>query len=299
MRKLLIGCGIVASGTVVLLIVAGMLVSSWFKSRFPDADKLEKRRAEILQRFGDPDDFVPPTDGGLPADRVATFVALRESLAVKRDLAADHLATLYSEVKRDRPEKRSTPEKISDALRLAQGSAAMLTSAFEYIGVGQRALMAAGMSPGEYDFYYALTTRAWLGFDPLAHAGDVADVRDEVREGERDLERRFERQLRNAQRTLKGKSTRTPQEEKLLQAVDEQLEAAASSTRVPFEAALPPGWSAALEPHRARLQAVLPSRPAAVLLDIIRSGSDSDHFRWQNNREWRRSPHKADSTLSL
>ena len=211
MRKVLIGCGIVAALFVVVLIVGGVVVSSWVKSKFPDTDRIESRQAEMRERFGDPDRFTPPLDGGIPRDRLEIFVALRDSLTAPRDSAAAGLARFVRETKRDRPQDRGRLGKISDAIGMAQGGADMVSGILSYFGRLQEMMLDAGMGDGEYAYWYCLTALSWLEWDPLASPdldqvlhdidmqGDAAELRGQ-------LLRTYRRQLGNLRRDLAAKA---------------------------------------------------------------------------------------------
>lgn len=305
MRKILIGCGVLVGFVVMVLVIGGIVAASWFKKRFPDMARIEDLQKEVRDRFGPPEAFVPPTDGRLPADRIAIFAAMRDSLAIKRDAAAVGLgqfvemAERAQEKERDPHHKPNKIEELSQAYRMATDGAAMFAGAFDYATTVQRTMLATGMGLGEYQWYYVLTTWAWLGFDPRQHAGDTRDVVEHVDREYRELARNFDQQLENARRALEAKPSRTPDEEAFLERLRRELEDSGRSG-ARFASALPEGWEAALRPHRGKLQAALPDRPVEVLLDLI-TDTEDDHFKfdWQDRRRRRSREAETESTLSI
>jgi hypothetical protein len=291
MRKLLIGCGVLAGLLVVTLVVAGMLVSSWVKKRLPATERLEQMQAEVRERFGDPAAWVPPVGAELPADRVATFVALRESLATQRTEVAAGLDRFLHDAKASRPENPTRLEKILHGIGLAQGGFTMVSGLLDYVHARLRLGLANGMGEGEYAWYYALSTFAWLQWNPLAEEGKESalraiDMLNEAHEGRRELAHMFTAQLGSLRRALEEKTARTRAEEDLLQHVRTGLDAARGGDGLPLAGALPPAWAAALEPYRARLTATLPKEPAEIFLDwmLVQGERASVRFDWPGRR---------------
>src|SRR5262245_45983229 len=100
MRKFLIGCGVVFACVVLLNVIGFIVVTQWFKKRFPDADNIERVQAQLVERFGRPESYVPPLDGVPPAPRVALFVAMRDSLMPQRAAAAERLGRFVTQARR-------------------------------------------------------------------------------------------------------------------------------------------------------------------------------------------------------
>lgn len=291
MRKILVGCGVLAGLLVVTLVVAGMLVSSWVKKRLPDTDRLEQMQVEVRERFGDPEAWVPAVGAELPADRVATFVALRESLATRRTEVAARLDRFLRDAKASRPEDPTRIEKILHGIGLAQGGFTMVSGLLDYVNTRLRLDLASGMGEGEYAWYYALSTFAWLQWNPLIQeekesALRAIDMLNEARDGRRELTDTFTAQLRSLRRTLEEKPARTRTDEDLLQRLRAGLDAARGDDSLPLAGNLPPAWAAALEPYRARLTATLPKEPAEIFLDwmLVQGERASVRFDWPGRR---------------
>ena len=290
MRKVLIGCGIVAALLVAVLIVGGVVVSSWVKSKFPEVERIETTQTAMRERFGDPEEFTPPRDGSLPPERLEIFVALRESLSTRRDSAAVGLVRFVRQTKRTRAEDRGRMEKVLDVMQMARGGAEMTAGLLRYFGERQQMQLDRGMGDGEYTYWLALTALGWLAWDPFANPEVEAvfqgsDMRGDAAEAREALLRMFRQQLGNLRRDLEAVASRTPAEERTLKLVAAELDADRPAGAAPFRDSFPPEWAAALEPYRGRLTATLPSEPGAIFLDLLRSDSDGDHVRF----DWQRS----------
>ena len=245
MRKLLIGCGVAAALVVALLIAGGVFVASWFKKQFPEAGQLEKRRTEMVQKFGRPESFVPPLEGVPAAARLGNFVALRESLVIQRDAAAARLGSFVSEVQRGGSRDRGFITKVVDVVGKTEGGASMLSGMLDYMGKRTRLQLAAGMGEGEYDYLYALTTIAFLQWDPVTVGADSSglghrDFRKQIAAQKFELQSIFEQQLGNLQPALEKKTSRTADEEAMLAALCDELPAARQKNVSPSRGACRP-----------------------------------------------------------
>lgn len=296
MRKVLLTCAVVAGLFVVGVIVSGVVISSYLKSKFPDADKIDDMQAELHQRFGDRDAFTPPLDGLLPVDRLDLFVALRESLATRRDDAGNGLVTFVHRVKETEDSDRSALQKLGHTLSMAHGGADMVAGVVSYFADLQRLLLDGGMGDGEFAYWYCLTGFAWLEWEPLADAEldaslDELGLRRDVEDQRDDLLRLFHRHLRNARRELEAEGARTPEQERMLALIAEELDRDRAESATPFGERFPATWSETLAPYRSRLEAVLPTGPGAVFLDLSGLDAETSHwqFEWDDRSSHRRS----------
>lgn len=289
MRKLLIGCGVALALGVALLIAGGIVATSWFKKQFPEASQVEQRRAELVQKYGRPESYVPPSAGVPLPERLASFVALRESLVTEREEAATRLGSFVRETQRNRPAGRGFMAKLVDAVGMTQGGASMVSGMLDYMGRRSRMQVQAGMGEGEYDYLYSLTTFASLQWDPLTAGGDstarvARDLRKEIAAQKFELQSLFETQLGNLQKALEGQASRSADEESLLAALCTELPAAKQKNTFPFAGTLPPTIAAALAPYEGRLRAALPDTPMGALLDVLQVSEQEGgvRFRWGN-----------------
>ncbi len=291
MKKLLVGCAIAVGVCLTVLVLGGILVGSWVRGKLPDTKQLEQMQAQLQERFGAPESFVPPLGGVAGRDRIEQFVAVRESLTTHRANAAANLATFMHDVKRARPDGRPVMEKIVDAVSVAKGGTLMAGSMVDYFRTRDRLLLANEMGEGEYCYYYGMTSFAWLQWDPLSkpevrEALKRVEFLEEVESARARYGKLVARQLANTQKALEAKPERTPAEEAALGALRTELEASSRTDRFPYVGQMPAAAAAALEPYRARLQATLPRDPAEIALDLLRHDSDSKgRMRWGKHRQ--------------
>src|SRR5262245_11460831 len=97
------------------------------------------------RRYGPPGDFAPPHDGGLPADRLAIFVAVRESLVTRRATSASSLTGFIGSMKQPHDAHRPTVDKITEKLGAVRGGTAMVSGLIDYFGARFQQLLAADM----------------------------------------------------------------------------------------------------------------------------------------------------------
>ena len=74
MKKILIGCGVALGLAVLGTVLASVLALRYFRTTMPDAAHLEERQEELVDRFGRPQDYLPPLDGRLEPARIETFL---------------------------------------------------------------------------------------------------------------------------------------------------------------------------------------------------------------------------------
>lgn len=294
MRKVLLTCAVVAGLFVVGAIVSGIVVSTYLKSKFPEADKIDDMQAELHKRFGDRDAFTPPLDGELPLDRIELFVALRESLATRRDDAGSGLVDFVRRAKASESADRTTFQKLEQTLKMVHGGTDMVSGIVNYFADLEHRLLDRGMGDGEFAYWYCLTHFAWLQWEPLADAEleqslDQLGLLHDVERERSDLVQLFHRQLRNARRALEAEETRTSGQERMLALVVDELDRGQAERALPFAGRFPPTWAQTLAPYRARLEATLPTGPGGVYLDLAGFTADTGHFQfgWEDGRSHR------------
>lgn len=273
MKKLLIGCAVVAGIFVVLGIAASTILYSWFKRNAPDMDRVEAVRDEMREKYGDRDDFVPALDGRLQPERLEIFLSVREHLVQTRKEIAGRLDDFLVVVadRETRSGERSFFAKLRGGIDMARSGAALVREGVDYLRLRTEKLIDAGMGEGEYVYLYALLTYSWLQWDPVEAVGEDAveslDLTEEMDEMRAEYRKILVRQLRNQVRELERKRDRSSDEELALKSVEAALESATADRSFPYEGTLPGPWLTMLEPVRERYVATLPRSPAEVLLD--------------------------------
>lgn len=271
MKKLLIGCGITMAVLVVLIIATSALLVSRFKGAMPDSDHLKEVRSEMVQLYGERDDFTPSLDGELDTVRLGLFLEIHEDLLLSRVEIASGLNEFLELMKGDKDADRSLFEKLKYGFSMFKGGAGLVTQGLTYMGIRSEKLLESGMGEGEYFYLYCLMAFSWLEWEPLdildAEVIDEFDLEDDIEEMLEEYRRIFERQLRNQRRALKAIDARTPEQERALEQVEVGLDS--RSGRFPFQGQLPTRWLEKLQPYEFRFVDTLPKTPAEMLLDAI------------------------------
>lgn len=287
-KKVLIGCAIVAGVTILALVGSGIFVASWVKKEMPDFEQVEQSRDALLEQYGAREDYAPDLDGPLRPGRIEIFLAVRESLLTTRANIAGRTEALFARAHGDEWDERSFFQKIGEAFSMARGGIGLFREGMEYIGARAEHLLALGMGEGEYTYLYSLMVYSWLEWDPIEQFGDqwfldhdMENVPDEFRD---EYRRVFVRQIRNQRQALDDKPERTPEEEAALAALEEVVsQARAERHRFPYQGDdFPEAWAAILEPYRTRFVATLPTSPAEYLVDSIEQLVDDEQTQGVN-----------------
>lgn len=282
MKKLLIGCGVVGLVIILLLVGGAFLSFHWLRSQVPHMEDVKQTRATLLERFGPRDEFVPDAAGSLSPERVARFVAVRESLLATRAEIGARLEGFIGRAEGQKVEGRGVFQKIIDGLNLARGGVGLFGEATEYVGVRAQRLLAAEMGEGEYTYLFCLMAYSWLQWDPLqvidAEWFRSHDMEDALDEFSHQHQRVFVKQLRNLRRELEVMAARSPEQEKTLDLVRRALDETPADA-FPFQGSMPPAWVAVLEPYRQRFEATLPRSPGDYILESVEQLIDEDENR--------------------
>jgi hypothetical protein len=231
-KKWFVGCGIGCG--LMLLILGGVGTCGYFgfKKLEEKIDGLEENSDAIQARFGDPADFVPALDGSVPADRMETFLAVRDEMTSYRLETSEILNSL--------------DDSGLNWIAKAQAGMKLVPALLGFINQRNEALLNQGMGVGEYQYIYALSYFVLLAEDPAdgpsftlsgddeadngnvkfnwGNSNDHGDVRE-------DRSRRVRRFVNNVQ----------------VDVLENQLDA--------YQASLPAGTDASVDPWGAQLTA--------------------------------------------
>lgn len=274
-KKWFIGCGIGCG--LALALVLGLGAAGFFgvKHMMKRAEGLEAASDSLAVRFGDIDAWSPPADGSLDPSRVAAFLEARRLMAPARERASRTFATLDGE--------GGVTAKIAAGVNFVPHILALVEAR-------DRALLQADIGPGEYRFIYGLAFYGLLGSDPADGPGFVVSSNDSEGEG-RDWSfgsRQGGGDDREDVRRRRGHEVRETLNGEMRAALRRQLaeldasgppaaaadwraalaaELAALETeprRLAWEQGLPAPLRAALEPHRADLEASYDAMTSAL-----------------------------------
>lgn len=249
------------AAVVALALVAATITVTLVHRRYGHALTI---REQLDARHGTFDGYHPAPDGTIPADRMARFLDVRRALLPRCPGVTDIVQPF-----RRMPELARTgdPGEV-DASALFGGIVRVVrrlpSVGFvfgNYVTTRNNALLAQGMSLGEYSFIYVVSYFAVMGESPRG----VLE-----REGEPSI---FESRVFPAVGRAIGRHAADlggaggPW-------ADEAARLERDPARVPFAGGLPPELAGSIEPHRAALAAA--SCPAAAELDLtvtVRRGS--------------------------
>lgn len=156
-RNWLIGCGVGCGLVVVLVLGLGAAGFLGVRNVMNRAERLEAASDSLAARYGSAEAWAPPADGRLDAARVEAFLEARRLMAPARSRASRTFATLDGE-------GGGVTAKVSAGVSL-------VPHVLSLIEARDRALLEAGMGPGEYRFLYAVAYFGLLGKDPADGPG--------------------------------------------------------------------------------------------------------------------------------
>jgi hypothetical protein len=265
--KWLIGCGAGCGLVVIALIAIFVAGAAYLRNSFKGVGEAEQSYRELASRYGEVEEFVPPPDGAVPAERVELFLSVRESLGQPRRELVAALADFP-------PDDVIGEERaLFVILGAVRGIVDLVGPISGYIDQRHRLLLEAGMGPGEYVYIYSVAYYSWLGRSPgegpliTKQAGNrlreqrgepLFDDSDSPFEADR-VRRRYRRYmlslLRNQLNALPGPGGGSETDASRA-ALDEEIRRFESRPdRIAWQDGLPPAVERSLEPYRARFEA--------------------------------------------
>lgn len=257
-RNWLIGCG--AGCLLVILVVLAIFAGGvmFVRDTVSGFETAVEIRAELENRFGTTGEFTPWPGGEIPADRIETFLAVRQGTQVERQDLADNFAAIpMSEAEARELDSKPSGEKALSIFKIIGSALGLGAEMGDFFAARNAALLDAGMGMGEYTYLYTVIYFSWLGHDP--QEGPQTDRDDdggvEVQLGQMQSGPRTRDDLLSMLRNqLQQDSTGTTEDwVGLLTAEVEALER--DTDRHPWQDGLPSSIAASLEPHRERLMA--------------------------------------------
>jgi hypothetical protein len=216
----------------------------------------ERAEDRLEAEYGPVREFTPPADGGVSAERLEAYLAVRELMAPQRAALSESVEGL-------------APTRDGGAvsgLRAARAGISMAPRMLEFARSRNEALLKIGMGPGEYTWIYWLTYHAWLGH-PVDESllKDIMEARSETdgsvqmhidgmdfEYAERQLRRDIQAMLRNLESALAD----DPDRAELSGLVAGEIAAIdADPDRMPWADGLPGVFVVGLDPYCDRLEA--------------------------------------------
>jgi hypothetical protein len=258
--KWLIGCA-VGCGALLLLVVAVILGGALFvRDTVKGFESAVDVRTQIEERFGETGAFTPWPDGVIPAERIETFLGVRDATSAARaEITRSFSALPLSESEARELDEKPVGKKVFSMfgiMRSALGLGAELGLFFES---RNDALLQNEMGLGEYTYLYSLVYYAWIGHSPddgpqSLHAGQDEGAASVDFAGAGVRRRIHDELLSMLRNQLASLGPDAP--EKWRDALDEEIAALENDrNRYPWQDGLPEATSASLEPFRSRLEA--------------------------------------------
>lgn len=155
----LAGCAIGCTAVTVVLVVFAVVGYLYVRDSFHGIEKAGKTHAALVERHGEPEDFVPPPDGSIPAPRLDLFLSMRELLTDRRSA----LEELFSQFP---PGEVLEDEGFFNVVRILKALADMIPPIIDYVEARNRLLLESDMGLGEYLYIYCVAYYSWLGHQP-------------------------------------------------------------------------------------------------------------------------------------
>lgn len=272
-RNWLIGCGI---GCGVVILLGAILIGGgawWIKGMVNRFDDATERTDTLVERYGRAEDWTPPARGAIAPERMAVFLAVRDSTAAMR-ARLDETFSSFEDL--ERADREGGKPRFGEVLRAIRGGLGIAPLMGEFLAARAGALESAGMGLGEYTYIYALGYFGYLGKNPDSGPGNV---RFESDEPDRDVRRRAHRLLLSMlhnQRTLCDSLGVAASWRDSLTAEIAAMED--DRRRVPWQDGLPPAIAESFAPHRERLEAAWSDAGNIFELGRLRRGSRRMEF---------------------
>lgn len=158
--KWLIGCGV--GCLIVVMIVAALIFGGvlFVRGFVEEAQRAESTSDALEERFGEVRDYRPAPGGAIPAGRIETFLAVRETVAPARAEMERIFATLGG------PAGGETDESARGVFSKVRAGFGLIPRILEYFAERNDALLQHGMGLGEYYYIYSVAYYSWLEKSP-------------------------------------------------------------------------------------------------------------------------------------
>jgi hypothetical protein len=228
----------------------------------PFDDAIEAREA-VEAVHGKAEDWRPPVDGVVPADRMEAFLAVRVELM---EHCAGFTETFEQFERMDQlgedPPARTVIKELMGTVGAAMGMAGKIG---KFNKTRNEILLAHGMGLGEYTYIFSVGYLSWLGID-------LEDSHLEV--GGEEASPRVRKLLRGmlAGQYEDAQAAGRPEQE-LARLRDELTRLTEDRRSYPWQEGVPPAIAACFEPYRAELEETYCEGMAPFELVIMKKGN--------------------------
>jgi hypothetical protein len=260
-RPWLIGCAIGCGLLVVLMGVIAVGSAFFVRDMVQRVEETRSASEDLDDRFGKVTDFRPAAHGHIDPLRIEAFLEARGLMEPVRTELEDDLGRLAA------AEEDGLAASGESALGMLRSGVGLVQGVFTFNTARSRALLDAGIGPGEYLYIYDLAYYTFLGYSPAdgppftlvsgsddqTSGHDAFVIREErLTSIRRRLNRRMLPMLRN-----QLEDARSSGEDDAWQArLTAEVEAMENSRhRLPWQDGLPDFMAESLEPFREQLAA--------------------------------------------
>ncbi len=243
------GCGIGCGGLVIIAVIVAGGGFMFLRNTFSGFEEAVELRARLEAEHGKVEEYVPPVDGVIPADRIEVFLRVREGSAEPRVTIVDTFRSFpMTEEEARKLEEESGLEAARQVLGMVGAGVGLGGRIGELLAARNAALLEHGMGMGEYTYIYVIAYYSWLQHSPQDGPENLSDnVKVNVGRLDGRVHRRISSILQNQLQA--ARETGNPALEREVEALE------ADRRRVPYADGLPPAMQATLEPYRERLEA--------------------------------------------
>ena len=152
-QKWAIGCGV---GCGLILLVTLMVGGGMFmavRKVVKEGESIEESYEVLAADYGQPEDYTPTASGAIPAERMETFLAVREAMKP----AAEKLARTIHILDDD-----DGVEVEASGFEKVKAGLSIIPSVLGYLKTRNETLLENGMGNGEYTYIYSMAYFAYL-----------------------------------------------------------------------------------------------------------------------------------------
>ena len=160
--KWLTGCGIGCGVIILLLIIVSVTGYYLVKDTIQGFKRTEITMNKLNENYGEARDFQPNPEGVIGSERIETFLAVRDSIALVSEHLDSTINDLASNIDRVEKEEKSF-WKIMRLIGKGMGTIPQLA---EFYNTRNNALLNTEMGLGEYYYIYTLAYYSYLGKSP-------------------------------------------------------------------------------------------------------------------------------------
>jgi len=264
--------GVACAG--VVLLGAGLAAGSFFllRSTVRQFDAADRSFEAVVERHGEIAAYRPEPDGTIRAERLETFLAIREKASPRREQLESAMTRLSG-----------------GALSKTRGTVGLMRNLAPFHSERNEALMETGIGLGEYYYMYTLAYYSWLGKapadgPPFKVVGADGYIFENIESEEDSVVREFrEEQARLSLNqlllpVLRGQLTDLSPDRRYLQSWEETLASEiaaleADPRRIPWEDGLPDIVERSFRPYRDRLNDSYSTMCNAIEIGLARRSS--------------------------